>query len=592
MKKIFTFAMALVAFAGVAKAATVDDLEPLKHSYVLVADDVTNNGTTATGAKALFGDNHFLAVKSLTTATNKGTVDISNADGTIVTEEMAAKYGEYGAHLNSLRIKNGDDGIKLKLTEGSKLIVIADCNNTTRFPELATEDGKTVVAGAETVYQIPVNYNGKDFNLSKLEITVDDGGTYTIIANGGNQIYISYIIVEANEAPGTPMLKVGDQMYESGLWFKEVTAKAVEAEGYPTLLTYTTDGSTPTAESKLYTGPIKCYQNMVVKFQAFADWYGGEVAEDAILDGADNEAPVNFIFEAPSIEAVGGEITIVSPYESQNGVNFYTINNGEETEGNTVSLTESAIFTAYTKIVNGEDIVFTSKTVTKDIYVLNPIKEKKTITVTAGEAVLDEEATANSTTGPVYKVEGGAISTDKMDFFVKNLEFSVLKDDNAIYQVPEGQEIYIKMNNTNITFQVADGDSVNVKVVCSKNACKNINADDNADDPTALVNDRKCIVNVSGTNHYHVDAEGNEASDMKLCEDANIIEFGLTSGTYTFQKYSGTGNILIRDYSRWHRGYCYCQCCQRAEWCYLQHRRPEGERRLQGPHHQERSEDD
>ena len=132
-----------------------------------------------------------------------------------------------------------------------------------------------------------------------------------------------------------------------------------------------------------------------------------------------------------------------------------------------------------------------------------------------------------------------------MDFFVKNLEFSVLKDDNAIYQVPEGQEIYIKMNNTNITFQVAEGDSVNVKVVCSKNACKNINADDNADDPTALVNDRKCIVNVSGTNHFHKDAEGNEASDLKLCEDANIIEFGLTSGTYTFQKYSGTGNILI-----------------------------------------------
>jgi hypothetical protein len=83
---------------------------------------------------------------------------------------------------------------------------------------------------------------------------------------------------------------------------------------------------------------------------------------------------------------------------------------------------------------------------------------------------------------------------------------------------------------------VAEGDSVNVKVICSKNSCKNIDAAD-AEDGSALT-DRMCYVNVSGTNY------GGE--DLKLNPDGNVIEFGLTGGnTYTFQKYSGTGNILI-----------------------------------------------
>ena len=51
---------------------------------------------------------------------------------------------------------------------------------------------------------------------------------------------------------------------------------------------------------------------------------------------------------------------------------------------------------------------------------------------------------------------------------------------------------------------------------------------------------------MSGTNYCHLDAEGGVAADLKLIEGANIITFGLAGGkTYTFQKYSGTGNILI-----------------------------------------------
>lgn len=536
MKKLFTLALVLMGFACVSNAATIDDLAVCKHSYVLVGDNYTNNGTEKIAKNTLYGDGYFFTPTGHDKATNKGTVDLSVADGVLVTEEIAAKYSEYGAHLNSLRLKTTQDQVVMKVTAKSKLIIFYNNNNADRYPVFAKDDKQSAT------WEPDFKSETVDGKSARIEWTAPDDVTVYIGAN--NQIFISYIIVEANEAPGTPQVKIGDQTFEGGLWFREVTAKAVEAEGFPTIVTYTTDGSAPTAASPVYTAPIKCYNNMTVKFQAFMDLGTGAADEAAKLDGADNEAPVSFAFDAPTINADGANVTISTPYAQQNGSNFYKIGDADAVKGDAFTLTESATVTAYTEIANGSYGTFLSKNSTKDVYVLNPIKSKKIIAVTAGEVVLDEEATETSTTGPVYTVENGAISADKMDFFVKNLEFAVVTNED--YQV-DGETRYIKMNNTNITFMVADGDSVTVKVICSKNSCKNIDADDNADDPTALVNDRKCIVNVSGTNYFHTDAEGNEASDMKLCEDANIIEFGLNGGTYTFQKYSGTGNILIKS---------------------------------------------
>jgi hypothetical protein len=316
-------------------------------------------------------------------------------------------------------------------------------------------------------------------------------------------------------------------------------------EGIPTIVTYTTDGSEPNATSPVYKEPIKCYKDMTIKFQAYQDW-GMGVDEAFKCDGADNDGNVNFVFDAPSIDADGATFTITSPYAEQNGSNYYKLGDGEEVAGNGATLTESATVTAYTKITNGSYATFTTKATTKDVYVLNPIKAKKTIAVTKADVVLDEEATATSTTGEVYKVENGEISADKADFFVKNLSWGVVKD--AQYQVPEGQEAYIQMSNTNITFQIAEGDSVVVKVICTKNACKNIDADDAAEDKQVdgCTPDRSCYVNVNGTNYCAKDAEGKAVCDQKLYPGiANVIEFSLLDGTYTFQKYSGTGNILI-----------------------------------------------
>ena len=336
-------------------------------------------------------------------------------------------------------------------------------------------------------------------------------------------------------------------------------------EGIPTIVTYTTDGSEPNATSPVYQEPIKCYKDMTVKFQAYQDW--GTGADEAFkCDGAENDGNVNFVFDAPSIDADGATFTITSPYAEQNGSNYYKLGDGEEVAGNGATLTESATVTAYTKITNGDYATFTTKATTKDVYVLNPIKEKKTIAITKADVVLDEEATATSTTGEIYKVENGEISADKMDFFVKDLTFSVVK--NADYQI-DGKEAYIQMSNTNITFLVAAGDEVNVKVICSKNACKNIDADDAAEDKQVdgCTPDRSCYVNVSGTNYCAKDAEGKAVCDQKLYPGiANVIEFTLKGGKdvtsqddegnstttfdakdtyYTFQKYSGTGNILI-----------------------------------------------
>ena len=556
MKKIFTLICALVGFAGAANAASVDDLVPLKHSYVLVCDELG----ARPGQGVLFGDNHFIDLKSDgTVATNKGKTNLSQVDALgeegaplYVTQEIVDKYGEYGEHLNWLRLKNTQDMIAMKPTAGSKIIFFLQGNNKTgkdaRYPKLSKNaDLSDPLNAAPTA----------DFTEStvagfKMEYTIpNDWGTDDVLYVGSynGDMFVSFIIVEALEAEGTPSVKVGPQTYADGLWYREVTCKTVKVGDDNTIATYTTDGSTPNENSPVYTGPIKCYANQTVKFQAYYDWFDGAAMPDAICEGADNEGNVNFSFDAPTIDDNGANFTITSPYAEQNGSNFYKLNDGDEVAGNGATLTESATVTAFTKIKNGDYATFTTKSTTKDIYVLNPIKEKKIIVITSADVVIDEEATKAATDGStVYKVENGAISADKMDFFVKNLTFSVLKDAKAQYQVPEGQEAYIQMSNTNIVFQVAEGDSVNVKVICSKNSCKNIDADDAAADKldNGCTPDRQCYVNVSGVNYCLTDAEGKHTNDLKLYPNANEFEFGLAGGkTYTFQKYSGTGNILI-----------------------------------------------
>ncbi len=541
MKKIFTLICAFVGMTSAVNAETIDDVAVCKHSYVLVMDQVTGtvkgvNKGAKPGKGQLFGDGFFLDVTGGSVADNKGSWDLSSEETIAILGTDA--YAEYGDHLNSFRLKNGQDVIAMKVTAGSKVIILGQKH--TRYPMI------TDTAPSDK------NMQGKD--LGSEVNTVETNGYFSWVApddmtiyigSKGGDYYISYIIVEANEAPGTPSVKVGPQTFADGLWYREVVCKPNTYEEMgtvlPTVVTYTTDGTAPTAESKKYTEPIKCYKDQTVKFQAFVDSGDGNPAD--ICPGADNDGIVSFSFKAPTITAEGGNVTITSEYEGAK--NFYKY--GADTiytEGSSVTLTESATVTAMSKIVNGSYATFESAFTSKDVYVLNPIKEEKVIAVTAGTAVVDSVATATSTTGTVYMIEGGEISADKMDFFVKNLEFGAIANVSAAakYQVPTGQEAYIKMNNTNISFNVAEGDSVNVHVICSKNACKNIDDED--------AKNRQCKVNVDGVNYGSddilvdtniTDADGNVIETLP----GNEIKFGLGSGIHTFKKFSGTGNILI-----------------------------------------------
>lgn len=545
MKKFFTLICALVGMTASVNAATIDDVAVCKHSYVLVADEYTNNGKSGVAKNSLIGDGFFLAAGTdgtMSVNTGKGNFDLS--DASVVGEDVAAKYGDLGSHLNSLRLKTTQGVLAMKINAGSKLIIYYD--NATRWPRIAkAADMKELLSKDDVSVVEKLVVGGKD--RARFEWVADDDRTIYIGSSG--DIFFSYIIVEANEAPGTPSVKVSDQKYEDGLWFREVTCKAnsaeVDGEMYSSIVTYTTDGTTPTASSTVYTAPIKCYNNMTVKFQAFMDFGTPTPEEGTEFPGADNEAIVSFSFNAPKLVCEAGVVTVSTEYEGAK--NMISVDGAEYAEGNSITLTESAIVTAKSVIVNGTYATFETKTTSIDALVLTPITEEVTVTV-SGEAVKDEEASATSTTGPVYKIENGVINADKMQFFNKGMEFKAIAnvdEKNAKYQVPDGQEAYMMFgNDSRLYFEL--GSAADVEVICSKNSCKTLNEDDDE----TVTTDRKCFVNVSGKTYGFDNCEYDEdgktvKSWTPAAEIKTTINFELEAGQYYFAKYSGTGNILL-----------------------------------------------
>ena len=409
MKIIITLIIFFIGLVN-SNAETVDDIAVCKHSYVLCFDDWDNNGVGKPGKGKLFGNGFFLDVTGGSVSTSKGKVNLSvvnEADDNHVTQYIANKYGaDYpDDHYNSWRLRNAQDVIAMKVTAKSKLIFFLQGNNKSgkdaRIPKISKNSDLSDPLNPAPDENHPTTDSGFRF-----EWTAPDDMTIYIGTYNGDT-YFSYLIVEANEAPGTPSVKVGDQTYADGLWFREVTCKANKMDDFGTVVTYTTDGTAPTAASPLYTGPIKCYQEMTIKFQAFMDLGDGKAVEGAEAPGAGNDANVNFKFDAPTIEADGGNIKIVSPYEGQGAVNFYNI--GEiDVEGNAFTLTEPATVTAYTKIMNGIYGSFKSKSSSKYVSVLEPIKEKKTV----AEALGIINALENGkTTAEVYQVKGFLVGT-------------------------------------------------------------------------------------------------------------------------------------------------------------------------------------
>ena len=532
MKKLFFTLFALLGMTLAMNAQTVDDIKPMLHSYVMVFDNYTGNGTVPRVKGTLFGGNYFLDVKGGVVATNKGEIDIADPSTYAVTyggaeadtARLAAKYTTYGKHLNSLRLKNAQDVIALKPTAGSVIYIFGSGNkkvgSTARIPKFAT-DAKLENALNEAPTD---DYPASDVYCYKFVVpALFDGTVPLYIGSYNGDAFFSYIVVEANEPAGTPTVELEEMAYneEEKLYYQRVicTPNNYILDGFDmgeTTVYYTTDGSTPTDQSELYMGPIECYSDMTVKFQAYDNMFG------EICEGASNEVVVEFKFNAPTLTVDGATATLSTEY--LNATNYYSIDGAEGVAGDTYTATTSCNFSGYTVIKNGEYATWTSNAVSAPIYVLDPIKEKKVVTIT-GTVVVDEEATVNDPNGNTQymavdaKMLFNGEETDPCFYLVPDATFGAIMDPVA---QADGQDVYLQMNKPNLTFKVAEGDSVNVKVTVSKNSHKN-------------AEDLKTYVNVNGATYGYDD----------ITVGGNVIEFSLTGGIYTFQKYSGTGNIWI-----------------------------------------------
>lgn len=536
MKKVFTTLFAMIGLTMAMNAETVDDIKSMQHSNVVVFDNYTGNGAGSRTKGALFGGGYYLDVTGGSVATNKGSIDIADPSTYTVTyggaeadtARLAAKYTSYGLHYNSLRLKNAQDVIAFKPTAGSVVYVFGQGNNKTgasaRVPKFATDaklENALNPAPDDT-------YPGSSVYVYKFTVPAQFDGTIPMyIGSYNGDAFFSFIVVEANEPAGTPSVEVLPTVYDETekLYYQEVvcTPNDYELNGAnlgATEVYYTTDGTEPTNASTKYTEPIKCYKDQVVKFQAY--WNGVPCA------GASNEATVEFNFNAPTLTVDGATATIVTEY--QNATNYYSIDGAEGVAGDTYTATASCNIEVYTEIKNGDHTTWTSASVTAPVYVLDPIKEKKVVTV-AGSYAVDEEATKANTNVdengnplPIYmavdaKLQYNGQDADPCFYLVPDAKFSVILTDTA--QV-NGQAVYLQMDKPNLTFLVAEGDSVDVTVTVSKNSHKN-------------AEDLKTYVNVNGTTYGY----------ESILTGGNVIKFGLTGGTYTFQKYSGTGNIHI-----------------------------------------------
>lgn len=545
MKKIFTLICALVGIVASGFAQTVADLEFCKHSYVLVGDDVTNNGTEKITKNSLFGDGYFFTPTGHDKSNKKNSFDLAekNEDGTY--KWFNGKYAEYGSHLNSLRLKNAQDVFAVKLTAKSKIIICfngqSKVGTAARYPKFAT-DAKL----ENPLNEKPSAESGK-VGISTVEYTAPDDMTLYVGSWNGD-IYVSYIIVEANEAPGTPSVKVGPQTYENGLWFREVTVKPamVSEEGseeqFPSIVTYTTDGSAPDEKSEVVpSDPIKVYKDQTLKFQAFMDLGTGLPDVEGFLSRAENEAVVSFSFDAPTLTADKGNVTVTTPYAAQGGANVITY--GDQTiNGDNATLTESAVVSAKTVITNGTYGKFESKSASIDALVLTPITEKQEIKPIAGEVVVDEEATAGSTDGKTYyMVNNGKHNADPKYIFFKKPVFGAVTADNAKYQVPEGQEVYLQMKDNDIAIYFETAQKSLVTITASKNSCKNIDKPEDAKNLIFGVKMDDTDQQVADITADHEFVNGDATETLS----GNVLKFFVEAGTHKITRYTGTGNIFL-----------------------------------------------
>ncbi len=208
MKKLFTLICALIGMTATVSAATVNDIKVCEHSYVLVMDEVTNEGTSRPGGGTLIGDGFFLDLAGTPSTSQysikKGKVDLS--DAATWGDAIATKYKDYGSHLNSLRLKNNADMIAMNVKAGSKLIIFYNGNASdktsginARLPKISSDAAQINVLNPEWA---PTAETPAQGIVNKEWTAKDDGLIY--IGSWNGDIYLSYIIVEVTETISLP----------------------------------------------------------------------------------------------------------------------------------------------------------------------------------------------------------------------------------------------------------------------------------------------------------------------------------------------------------------------------------------------------
>jgi len=174
MKKILSLMALLLLTVATAWAATVDDLVAVGPGYTFIADNITSNGSVKLTKNTLYDNDRIFAPTSNSVATNKGSSTIGGV-----------------SHLNSLRLKNGQDYLIIKV-DGPCLITFYTYGDNARGVKVGTSDpGYSEDTGCD-------EYGRQTAGTTQWTCNVTAAG-YVKIASYNGDFYIAGFEVTATE---------------------------------------------------------------------------------------------------------------------------------------------------------------------------------------------------------------------------------------------------------------------------------------------------------------------------------------------------------------------------------------------------------
>ena len=242
------------------------------------------------------------------------------------------------------------------------------------------------VASATTTFEltknaapsISINWGAKQTNIS----TTVEGGTIFYTTNGSNPTVSSSeysspipfsepttfkaIVGKVGYAPSTVTTKnvikvVTPTIYDNGNVAIAITTATVGASIY-----YTTDGSTPTRSSSLYSAPLTNMEGKTIKaFAIKSNNYDSDVA---------TFGPVSFSCAQPIIRRTGADKFTITCSKPQSGVTIYYTTNGS-----TPSTSDSHVASGEAVTFNPSQLPFTVKAIAVADGLLNSSEASLTI---------------------------------------------------------------------------------------------------------------------------------------------------------------------------------------------------------------------